>query len=121
MDVWSTGYTKEDRAAYLALASLLRGEPLENRQHYFLDIENRKKQKPKLLAEVIRSLDAKDGTRFRSALEKYLAYFRKSEFTKQSLKKLLCLDGTTLLNIGIRNHLGFKIPAEVQEHIICLR
>jgi hypothetical protein len=58
--------------------------------------------------------------RFQKALEEYLRYFRKREFKKKELDKLLCLDGTTLLNIGRKRGLEFRIPPEVNDHLIQL-
>ncbi len=114
------GYTKEDRAAYLALASVLRGESMASQQRYLQEIQNRKKEKPKLIAEVIKALQSNSQARFQASLEGYLQYFRKSEFKKKSLGKLLTFDGTTLLNIGRRNGLQFKVPPELEDHIIRL-
>jgi hypothetical protein len=112
--------TREDAAAYLALACLLRDEPLAQYEHCFGIIEKGKKQKPKLVARVIRELQAKNGGAFQDSLEAYLRYFRKSEFKKSALDKLLCFDGTTLLHIGEREGLNFKVPPEIEDHIIRL-
>jgi hypothetical protein len=117
---YNPGYTKEDEAAYLALAEYLRGGPLGACTRHFDVIEQGKKQKPKLLAELIQALAQGHGARFQTALESYLSYFRKREFKKKELDKLLCLDGTTFLNIGRKRGLDFRIPPEMNDHIIQL-
>ena len=52
--------------------------------------------------------------------EKYLRYFRKSEFKKTSIDKLLSFDGSTMVNVRKKQGLEFKIPPEVQDHIVRL-
>jgi tetratricopeptide (TPR) repeat protein len=115
------GATREDAAACFALASLLRGSARSDYEACFGTIQKGKKEKPKLIADVVRALQAKNADEFQKCLEAYLRYFRKSEFKKTSLDKLLCLDGTTLLNLGLHMGLGFSIPPEVEDHIICLK
>lgn len=113
--------TREDAAACFALASLLRGSARSDYETCFGTIQKGKKEKPKLIADVVRALQAKNADQFQKCLEAYLRYFRKSEFKKTSLDKLLCLDGTTLLNLGLHMGLGFSIPPEVEDHIIRLK
>lgn len=113
--------TREDAAACFALACVLRNAPAAEYAHCFAVIDKGKKEKPKLIAAVVRALQARDAAQFQKSLESYLRYFRKSEFKKTSLDKLLCLDGTTLLNIGLHMGLAFSIPSEVEDHIIRLR
>lgn len=115
-----TSYTKEDKAVYLALASFLQGEAPERYEHYFDQVRKGKKEKPKLLAEVLRALQEKDSTRFQEALATYLCYFPKREFKKKQLYNLLCMDGTTLLNIGKREGLDFVVPPKAEDHLIRL-
>lgn len=112
------GASREDAAACLALACLLRKTPAPDYEHCFAIIQKGKKQKPKLIAAVLRALQEKSATEFQKSLETYLHYFRRSEFKKSSLDKLLCFDGTTLLNIGTRDGLVFRTPPEVENHII---
>ncbi len=113
--------TREDAAACFALASLLRGSAPSDYEACFGVIQRGKKEKPKLVAGVVRALQARNADQFQKCLEAYLHYFRKSEFKKTSLDKLLCLDGTTLLNLGLHVGLAFSIPPEVEDHIIRLK
>jgi hypothetical protein len=117
-DSSSRDHTTEDRAAYLALASLLRGEPAKKQAPYLAEIGRRKKAKPNLLAEVFCALQANSSARFQTTLAGYLDHFRKSEFNRKRLDRLLCLDGTTLLNLGVRRGLQVAIPAPVEAHIV---
>jgi hypothetical protein len=110
--------TREEAAMYLALASFLRNEANDEYEQCFNTIQEGGNQKAKLVAEVIRGLQTKDKDKFHGALEAYLHYFRKREFKRTKLSKLLCLDGTTLLNIGKRDGFDFKVPPEVEDHII---
>jgi hypothetical protein len=110
--------TREDAAAYLALASFLRAEPIETYEHCFKAITDGGRQKPKLVADVIRAMQEKNANKFREALEAYLLYFRKREFRRTSIDKLLAMDGTTLLSVAKRQGLDFKVPSEVEDHII---
>jgi hypothetical protein len=114
------GMTKEDKTAYVLLAELLGGEDAAVSQLLITVIDQSKKQKPKLLAQVIRALQEKGHAKFQEALEAYLRYFRKSEFKRTSLDKLLCFDGTTLLNAGKRSGLEFKVPPDLEDYIIRL-
>lgn len=113
--------TREDAAACFALASLLRGSAPADYEACFGVIQKGKEEKPKLVADVIRALQAKNADQFQTSLETYLRYFHESEFKKTSLDKLLCLDGTTLLNLGLHMGLVFSIPPEVEDHIIRLK
>jgi hypothetical protein len=113
--------TREDAAACFALACVLRNAPAADYAHCFTIIEKGKKEKPKLVAAVLGALRARDAAQFQKSLESDLRYFRKSEFKKTSLDKLLSLDGTTLLNIGLHMGLAFSIPPEVEDHIIRLK
>lgn len=115
------GATREDAAACFALASMLRGAAPADYEACFGVIRKGNKKKPKLVADVILALQAKNAGQFQKCLEAYLRYFRKSEFKKSSLDKLLCLDGTTLLNLGLRMGLAFSIPPEAEDHIIRLK
>ena len=112
------GLAKEDKSAYSALAQYLRGEPKRCVRASFTMIEKGKKQKPKFLAGVIDALYANDQKRFQESLEAYLDYFRKSEFKLASLDKLLCLDGTSLLNLGQRKGMSFGARAEFKDYLI---
>jgi hypothetical protein len=112
--------TKEDKAAYLTIACFFRGEPTENYRHHFHEISSGKKEKPKFIAKVIESLQMKDAAKFQESLEAYLNYFRKREFRKNSLDKLFCYDGTTLMNIGKQEGLEFKIPQSAEDYLIQL-
>ena len=112
--------TKEERAFRLLSVCYLRNERSKKLEHYFSVIEKGKQQKPKLLAEVIRALQAKSNDRFQNSLEVYLHYFRNSEFKRTALNKLLCFDGTTLVNIGKHEGLTFNVPPAFQDHLIRL-
>src|SRR5688500_4655429 len=112
------GCMREDKALYLALACFFRGEVGGDYERYYGTIDSGKKQKPKLLAEVLRAVQAINQSRFQRTLEEYFRYFRKSEFKKTSIDKLLSFDGTTLINVGRKQGLQFKIPPEVEDHII---
>lgn len=111
---------KEDKSAYLAVAYFLRGEPSREIHNCLDQIRCGKKEKPKLIANIIESLQANDGAHFQKALEAYLDYFRRREFKRKDLSKLLCYDGTTLLNIGRHQGLDCKIPPVVEDYIIRL-
>jgi hypothetical protein len=117
---FNPGYTKEDEAAYLALAKFLRGGPQGSSARHFATIAQGKKEKPKFLAEVIQALMQSHGARFQEALALYLGYFRKREFRKKELDNLLCLDGTIFLHLGRKRGLEFRIPPEVSNHLIQL-
>jgi hypothetical protein len=112
--------TKEDKAAYLILAYYFRGETIESYRHHFVEIRNGKKEKPRLIANIIESLQKRDAVKFQENLEAYLNYFRKREFRKNSLDRLLCYDGTTLIGIGKREGLDFEIPQSVEDYLIRL-
>jgi hypothetical protein len=119
-DTYNPGYTKEDEAAYLALAKFVRGGPRAACAGHFATIAQRKKEKPKLLAAVIQAVTQNNKAKFQTALEAYLLYFREREFRSRELDKLLCFDGTTLLYIGRKRGLEFRIPPELNDHIIQL-
>lgn len=110
--------TREEGAAYFALACFLRAEPQAVYEHCFQIIQRGGGQKPKLLADIIRSLQAKDGSAFQKGLDAYLRYFVKREFDKANISKLLSLDGTTLVNIGRREGLKFRVLPEAEDHLI---
>ena len=114
-------FTKEDKAAYLALSCFLRKERPQHYAGHFEEIAKRKKEKPKLLAEVIRALQSKRSAAYQTSLEHYLHYFKKREFKRNALDKLLSFDGTTLINIGAHRGLNFKCPPEFEDHIIRLK
>ena len=111
--------TREEAAMYLALAYFLRNESAASYEDCFRTIREGGSQKAKLVANVLRALQAKDKNQYEHSLKEYLEYFRKREFKKTKLSKLLCLDGTTLLNVGKEEGLDFKMPPEVRDHIIC--
>jgi hypothetical protein len=113
-------YTKEDKALFLALAGLLRNAPLESCQSWLRAASTGKKEKPQLLAEVVKALHDKDNAHFQEALTAHLRYFPQREFKKKSLTELLSLDGTTLFHFGRNRNLDFEIPEEAKDHIIQL-
>lgn len=115
-----SGFAKEDKASFLAVAHFVRGEPATNYQRYFQEIKNGKKEKSKRIAAVVEALQAKDGPSFQRSLEVYLDYFRKREFKRNALDNLLCYDGTILINIGKRAGMEFKTPRATEDYIIRL-
>jgi hypothetical protein len=112
--------TKEDKAAYLVLADYLRKKSPREWESNLAIIRNGKKQKPKLLANVIKALEANESKSFQDSLDAYLEYFRTSEFRRTSLDRALCYDGSSLLNLGQRNGISFKMREEFKDYFIRL-
>jgi len=110
--------TREEAAMYVALACFLRNDAPNECEECFNVIQKGGNQKAKLVSEVVRALQANDERKLQESLKAYFEYFRKREFKRTKLSKLLCLDGTTLLNVGKRQGFDFKAPPEVEDHII---
>jgi predicted cupin superfamily sugar epimerase len=115
-----SGFTKEDKASFLAVANLVRREPATDCQTYLHEIRNGKKEKSKQIAAVVEALQAKDVPNFQKSLEAYLDHFRKREFKRNALDNLLCYDGTILIDIGKREGLEFDTPSAFEDYIIRL-
>jgi hypothetical protein len=114
------GFPKEDRAYYLLVAFFIRGEQLQESRALAKQIAEGKKQKPKLTMRVLDAIEKRDQQKFQQSLTEYLNYFRKNEFKSKELDKLLCTDGTILLNLGLRNGLAFTPPPNVADQLIRL-
>lgn len=110
--------SREDAAAYLALASLVRKAPAAEYEHCFQTIAKSKKQKPRYIAALVRALASQNQAEFRAGLEAYLKYFRQHEFNRRSITRLLCYDGTTLVNLGKQQGFKIDLPGDLSRYLI---
>jgi len=91
-------YTVEDWACYLLLASLIRGEKLDN--NVLLEkVNSGKKKKPKLILLALQAIQEKDSEKFNVSMIAYMEYFRKTEFGKD-FSVYQSLVGTILFYCG---------------------
>jgi hypothetical protein len=115
-----TGPLREEKAFYTLLACWLLGKKPGNEPGLVKNVLNGKKEKPRLMLDVFTAIQKKDSGQFERALEPYLHYFRKTEFKRKELDKLLSFDGTTLLNLGRREGLESAKAREFEDYLFLL-
>lgn len=84
-------------------------------------IVNGRSKRLKLLSAALRAIADRDRDRVETAMDKYLSYYRKSEFPRDVLEDKVSVDGTILYYLAIRNDVPVPVSRLAFDNIVSLK
>jgi hypothetical protein len=110
-----------NKAAFLVLARVLRGDRTACGASETAIIHKVRKKKPRLLLAALDRIVAQDGVGFQKAWVECLRYHIQRELPKRGLDNKLALDATILYYTARRTGMEIEIPDKHRDHVIRLR
>ena len=105
-------------AAFFSLACILRGEPADAFAVQLSKGLGSTNEKARHLADGLNALAHKDDLAFQTAMDKYIAFYRTSEFDSNTITKIVSLDATILLHAGLNAGLRYELSDATRDYVI---
>lgn len=106
-----------ETAYYYVLACYIRGEKSSFYAKQHEQVETGKRKREKLLLAVLDTIICGDEKTFAKEFNKYLTYFKKYEYPKDTTE-VLALDGTFLVNLAKHKGMQVQFPEKYIDHYI---